>query len=160
MPGEGGADGGPDRDSAAIAALMLVTQGRFPGRPPASTGTLGSMRMDELVPRARRLWEELARVPVSFAPPGGVNVVVSPRSGLCPVGWVGVVVLGGSAIATAPSESAAAIVRDAWGQLPVSAVVDGDLVRRIPSMGRMLELRRCCRTCLRRDFGRCHPTTW
>ncbi|MEU9462909.1 MULTISPECIES: GNAT family N-acetyltransferase [unclassified Streptomyces] len=96
------------------------------------------MRMDALVPRARRLWEELARVPVSFAPPGGVNVVVSPRSGLCPVGWVGVVVLGGSAIATAPSESAAAIVRDAWGQLPVSAVVDGDLVRQIPSVGQML----------------------
>ncbi|MFD7533199.1 GNAT family N-acetyltransferase [Streptomyces sp. NPDC059849] len=96
------------------------------------------MRMDALVPRARRLWEELARVPVSFTPPGGVNVVVSPRSGLCPVGWVGVVALGGSAIATAPSESVAAIVRDAWGQLPVSAVVDGNWVRRIPSTGRML----------------------
>ncbi|MEL5958306.1 GNAT family N-acetyltransferase [Streptomyces sp. CLV115] len=96
------------------------------------------MWTNALVPRARRLWEELARVPVSFPPPGGVKVVVSPRSGLCPVGWVGVVALGGSAIATAPSESAAAIVRDAWGQLPVSAVANGELVRRVPSVGQTL----------------------
>ncbi|MCX4849376.1 GNAT family N-acetyltransferase [Streptomyces sp. NBC_00893] len=96
------------------------------------------MRMDALVPRARRLWVELARMPVSFAPPGGVNVVVSPRSGLCPVGWVGVVALGGSAIATAPSESVAAIGRDALGQLPVSAVVDGDVVRQALPVGQML----------------------
>lgn len=75
------------------------------------------MSMDPLVARARELWEDLAQVPESFAPPGGVNVVVSPRSGLCPVGWVGVVALGGSAIVTAPSDSAAVIVRDALGRL-------------------------------------------
>lgn len=51
-------------------------------------------------------------MPVSFVPKGGGNVVVSPESGMCPVGWVGVVVLGGSAIVTVPSESAAVIVRD------------------------------------------------
>lgn len=40
----------------------------------------------------------------------------SPQpTGLCPVGWVGVVVLGGSAIVTAPSDSAARVVRDALG---------------------------------------------
>ncbi|MFE2140986.1 GNAT family N-acetyltransferase [Streptomyces sp. NPDC059456] len=83
------------------------------------------MSIDPLLVRARGLWEDLARVPVSFAPPGGANVVVSPESGLCPAGWAGVVVLGGSAIVTAPSEGAAGIVRDALGKLQVQAVTDG-----------------------------------
>ncbi|MER6026951.1 GNAT family N-acetyltransferase [Streptomyces sp. NPDC001851] len=96
------------------------------------------MSMDVLVVRARGLWADLAQVPVSFAPPGGVNVVVSPRSGLCPVGWVGVVALGGSAIVTAPSDSAAVIVRDALGRLPVEAVVDSALVREALPVARVL----------------------
>ncbi|KPI15459.1 hypothetical protein OV450_2597 [Actinobacteria bacterium OV450] len=83
------------------------------------------MPIDLLVARARGLWEDLARVPVSFAPPGGVNVVVSPKSGLCPPGWVGVVALGGSAVVTAPSEGAAAVVRDVLGKLPPQALRDG-----------------------------------
>lgn len=94
--------------------------------------------MDPLVAQARGLWEDLARVPVTFAPPGGVYVVVSPRSGLCPVGWVGMVTLGGSAIVTAPSESAARIVRDALGRLPVEAVVDSALVREALPVARVL----------------------
>ncbi|WP_406278078.1 hypothetical protein [Streptomyces sp. NBC_00191] len=71
------------------------------------------MSMDPLLARAWGLWKDLAGVPVSFAPTGGVNVVVSPESGMCPVGWVGVVALGGLAIVTVPSESAAVMVRDA-----------------------------------------------
>lgn len=94
--------------------------------------------MELLVVRARGLWEDLAQVPVSFAPPGGVNVVVSPRSGLCPVGWVGVVALGGSAIVTAPSDSAAVMVRDALGRLPVEAVVDSAVVREALPVARVL----------------------
>nr|WP_203614659.1 GNAT family N-acetyltransferase [Streptomyces sp. SID13726] len=85
--------------------------------------------MDPLLVRARALWEELARVPMSFLAAGDVNVVVSPGSELCPAGWAGVVALGGSAIATAPSERAAVVLRDALGRLPVSAVADGALVR-------------------------------
>ncbi|MFI1977849.1 GNAT family N-acetyltransferase [Streptomyces wedmorensis] len=71
------------------------------------------MPTDRLSTRARELWEGLAGVPVSFPPSGGVRVVVSPESGLCPPGWTGVVVLDGSAIVTAPSEGTAAVVRDA-----------------------------------------------
>ncbi|MET8538523.1 GNAT family N-acetyltransferase [Streptomyces sp. NPDC005065] len=96
------------------------------------------MSMDPLVARARGLWEDLAQAPVSFAPPGSVNVVVSPQSGLCPVGWVGVVALGGSAIVTAPSDSAAVIVREALGRLPVEAVVDSALVREVLPVARAL----------------------
>lgn len=45
------------------------------------------MSIDALVVRARELWEDLAQVPVSFAPPGGVNVVVSPVRAV--PGWLG-----------------------------------------------------------------------
>ncbi|MFG2489423.1 GNAT family N-acetyltransferase [Streptomyces virginiae] len=96
------------------------------------------MSMDPLLARARGLWEDLAGVPVSFAPTGGVNVVVSPESGMCPVGWVGVVALGESAIVTVPSESAAVIVRDALTRLPVDAAVDAAAVREVLPVARVL----------------------
>ncbi|MET7892307.1 GNAT family N-acetyltransferase [Streptomyces mirabilis] len=96
------------------------------------------MSREPLLVRARGLWEGLAGVPVSFAPTGGVNVVVSPESGMCPVGWVGVVALGGSAIVTVPSESAAVIVRDAVAGLPVEDVVDGIAVREVLPVAQLL----------------------
>jgi GNAT superfamily N-acetyltransferase len=96
------------------------------------------MSIDPLLVRARGLWEDLASVPVSFAPIGGVSVVVSPESGMCPTGWVGVVALGGSAIVTAPSEDAAVLVRDAFATLPVQAVVDADAVRGVLPVARVL----------------------
>jgi GNAT superfamily N-acetyltransferase len=67
-----------------------------------------------------------------------VNVVVSPESALCPLGWVGVVALSGSAIVTVPSESAAVIVRDALASLPVEDVVDGVVVREVLPVARVL----------------------
>ncbi|WP_328884882.1 GNAT family N-acetyltransferase [Streptomyces sp. NBC_00316] len=96
------------------------------------------MPIDPLLVRARGLWEDLASVPVSFAPDGGVRVVVSPESGLCPAGWVGVVMLGGSAIVTAPSEDAAAIVRGALAGLAAEAVADAGAVREVLSVARVL----------------------
>ncbi|MFD8009518.1 GNAT family N-acetyltransferase [Streptomyces sp. NPDC058955] len=82
--------------------------------------------------RARALWGHLARVPVEFAPEGGgVDVVVSPESGLCPAGWVGVVTLGDAALVTVPDESTAAVVRDALARLSVDAWVDGASVREV-----------------------------
>ncbi|MFI5866638.1 GNAT family N-acetyltransferase [Streptomyces sp. NPDC051546] len=95
--------------------------------------------MIPLVVRAREVWEELAGVPVAFAPPpGGVRVVVSPRSGLCPAGWVGAVALGGSALVTAPDDAAAGLVRAALEGLPVEAVVDGVSVREVLPVARVL----------------------
>ncbi|MGW1752141.1 GNAT family N-acetyltransferase [Streptomyces sp. NPDC002092] len=96
------------------------------------------MSIDPLLATARRSWEELAGVPVPFPPFGGVNVAVSPESGMCPAGWVGVVVLGGSAIVTAPNGGAAAIVRDALRELPAQAVVDADSVRTVLPVSRVL----------------------
>ena len=87
------------------------------------------MSMDPLLLRARGLWEGLARVPASFMPTDDANVVVSPRSGLCPTGWVGAVVLEGSAIVTVPAESTVLIVREALRRLSVEAIVDGASIR-------------------------------
>lgn len=82
------------------------------------------MSIDPLLARARGLWEELASVPVTFTPAGGVNVVVSPQSRMCPSECVGVVVLGGSAIVTVPNDGTAAMVREAFTSLSVEAVAD------------------------------------
>jgi GNAT superfamily N-acetyltransferase len=54
------------------------------------------------VDRARRLWADLARVPVTFPERGGMSVVASPGSWLCPPGWAGVVALDGALLATVP----------------------------------------------------------
>ncbi|MBP0454195.1 GNAT family N-acetyltransferase [Kitasatospora sp. RG8] len=96
------------------------------------------MATDPLMVRARGLWEELASAPVSFAPTGGVSVVVSPQSRLCPAGWVGIAALGDAAIVTAPGEDTARIVRDALAKLPVGAVTDADAVREVLPVARLL----------------------
>ena len=87
------------------------------------------MSTDALVPRARELWEGLAAAPVTFGPAGAVNVVVSPVSSMCPPGWVGLVVLGGSAIVTVPDDAAAARVRAAFAEVPADALTDAGVVR-------------------------------
>ncbi|MEO3754736.1 GNAT family N-acetyltransferase [Streptomyces sp. B6B3] len=96
------------------------------------------MSTDPLLAGARGLWEGWAGASVSFSGAGSLSVVVSPESGICPGGWVGVVALGGSAIATAPNERAAGIVRDALAPLPVGAVVDADAIRRVLPVAEVL----------------------
>jgi hypothetical protein len=95
------------------------------------------MTTDPLLTRARELWLELASVPVSFPPTGGLRVVPAPASGRCPPGWVGVVALEGSAIATAPDPDAAAFVRAAPATLPVTALTDTDAVRAVLPVDRV-----------------------
>ncbi|MFF0561283.1 GNAT family N-acetyltransferase [Streptomyces sp. NPDC004266] len=89
------------------------------------------MSTRQLLLEARGLWERLAREPGSFPPTGGMNVIVSPESGLCPAGWVGVVVLGGAALVTAPDESTAGAVRTALAGLPPTALADAAAVREV-----------------------------
>ncbi|MGW1463375.1 GNAT family N-acetyltransferase [Streptomyces sp. NPDC002308] len=96
------------------------------------------MSREQLLHRARDVWEELARLPVSFPAAGGTNVVVSPESGLCPPGWVGVVAVGGSTIVTAPTASTAHLVREALAGLPVESVVDGARIREVLPVARTL----------------------
>jgi len=89
---------------------------------------MGSVSSDPLLLRVRGLWADLTAVPVMFAPAAGLRVVVSPQSRLCPPSWVGIVVLGDAAIATAPSDSAAGLLHDALSGLPVEALTDPDTV--------------------------------
>lgn len=70
------------------------------------------MSSDSLSARARRVWEQLAGVPVEFPAVGDVSVVVSGRSRWCPPGWVGLVALGGAVVVTAPDEARARLFRE------------------------------------------------
>ncbi|MDX3383988.1 GNAT family N-acetyltransferase [Streptomyces niveiscabiei] len=63
------------------------------------------MPEDALPGRVRELWEELAGA--RFPPDGGVRVVVSPGSRLCPPSWVGAVRIGDTVLITAPDEDTA-----------------------------------------------------
>lgn len=59
------------------------------------------MLSSSAVTRACALWENLAGAPVRFS--GHILIAVAARSWLCPPGWVGIVVIGDVAIATAPT---------------------------------------------------------
>jgi hypothetical protein len=78
---------------------------------------------DRLLDRAQRLWADLAGGQVAFQD-SAIEVAVSPRSLLCPAGWVGIVRLGSAVIATAPDEDSVEIVRRALGDLPGVAMTD------------------------------------
>lgn len=87
------------------------------------------MALDPLLVRAREVWVNLTGVPVAFPDDGGLNVVVSAGSLLCPPQWVGVVVLGDAAIAAVPTPSPVGVVRAALDGLPVSAMTEVDRLR-------------------------------
>jgi len=89
------------------------------------------MPLPALTARVRTVWESLAGVPVGFAPV--LRVAVSPRSRLCPPGWVGLLVIAGAAVATAPDARTAQMVQQALSTVPASsltdlAVLSGELV--------------------------------
>lgn len=88
------------------------------------------MRTDPLMARARLLWESLAGVPVSFAPADGPTVVTAPASALAPRGWLGIVLLGDAAIATAPTDGVAHAVRRALTGVPAPSLTDPGAVAR------------------------------
>ncbi|MFG2040247.1 GNAT family N-acetyltransferase [Dactylosporangium sp. NPDC048998] len=90
------------------------------------------MTDDPLLERAQQLWAGLAGTQVAFTD-SAIDVVASPQSLLCPPGWVGIVVLGGGVIATAPDNGTAEIVRHALNDLLVTAMIDPATVRdRLP----------------------------
>lgn len=83
------------------------------------------MARSDVSHRVQDLWVGLAGVAISF-PADGVRVVVSAGSRLCPPAWAGIVVVGGSGIATAPDAAAARFLRESLTGRPLrSAVEDG-----------------------------------
>ncbi|MFB6778956.1 GNAT family N-acetyltransferase [Streptomyces sp. NPDC056352] len=89
------------------------------------------MPVDPLLVRARGLWETLAAVPVSFAPSGGLTVVTSPASGLCPPSWAGIVMLGDAAVATVPTGGAAQVVRRVLAAVPTGSLTRPEAIRAV-----------------------------
>ncbi|MGW1412323.1 GNAT family N-acetyltransferase [Streptomyces sp. NPDC002403] len=96
------------------------------------------MSNDSLLVRAQGLWQELASAPVSFGTAGEVGVVASPDSRFCPPGWVGIVLLGGAAVVTAPSEKSAARIRQAVAGLPADRLTDPEAVGKVLPIGEVL----------------------
>jgi GNAT superfamily N-acetyltransferase len=96
------------------------------------------MPKDLLLLRAQGLWRELASAPVSFGAAGDVSVVVSPGSQVCPPGWVGVVLLGGAAIVTAPTEEAAVRLRAAVAELSADELTDPEALGKLLTLGEVL----------------------
>ena len=85
----------------------------------------------ELTAMARQLWEFLAGTADGFTP--AISVTVSPQSSLCPPGWVGMVVLGDAALATAPDDHTARLAEQALTDVPAASLTDTDLLRsRLP----------------------------
>ncbi|MEV0648978.1 GNAT family N-acetyltransferase [Phytomonospora sp. NPDC050363] len=95
------------------------------------------MSTEDLTARAQALWCGLAEAPVAFATTG-MDVAVSPSSLLCPPGWVGIVAIGGAAIATAPDERSVALVRKALVGLSAGEVVDPDVIRKVLPVAKVL----------------------
>ena len=81
-----------------------------------------------LAARARELWAHLAGAGFT----GDERVAVSPRSRICPPGWVGVVAIGDDVFATAPDQAAAAVVGQALAGVPGGPPDIGLLASRLP----------------------------
>ena len=84
-----------------------------------------------LIARVRGLWEHLAGTGARFGP--AISVAVAGRSHVCPPGWAGIVVIGDTALATAPDHETARRVEQALGGLPATSLTGAEgLARRLP----------------------------
>ncbi|MGI5138190.1 GNAT family N-acetyltransferase [Streptomyces sp. CA-106110] len=84
------------------------------------------------------MWQELASVPIPFDAAGEVSVVLSPGSRIGPHGWVGIVLLGGAAIVTAPSEETAGRIRRVFAELPDDKLTDPEEIGKVLPIGEVL----------------------
>jgi GNAT acetyltransferase len=84
-----------------------------------------------LTAQVRELWEHLAGTVTGFAP--AVSIAVSPQAALCPPGWIGIVVIGDAALATAPDHETARLAGQALSGLPAASLTSTDvLTSRLP----------------------------
>jgi GNAT superfamily N-acetyltransferase len=96
------------------------------------------MAVDPLLKQAQGVWETLAAAPVSFPLGGGLNVVTSPASRIAPPSWAGIVVLGDSAIITAPADRAAQVLRRILAGMPTSSLMSPEAVRAVLPVNEVL----------------------
>jgi hypothetical protein len=96
------------------------------------------MKPDPMMVRARQMWVELAGVPADFPDAGGVNIVVSPASRLCPRGWAGMVLLDGGCLATVPDHDQVAVLRGALAVGPLDSMDGSAWLRESSSVAETL----------------------
>ncbi|WP_060905634.1 GNAT family N-acetyltransferase [Streptomyces scabiei] len=96
------------------------------------------MGVDPLLKQAQGVWETLAAVPVAFPLVGGLNVVTSTASRMAPLSWAGIVVLGGSAIVTAPTDRDAQVLRRILAEMPISSLTSPEAVRAVLPVNEVL----------------------
>lgn len=89
------------------------------------------MTTTALTARAKDLWEHLAGTTAGFA--AAVTVTPSQHSRLCPPGWVGIVVINGEVLATAPDHHIARLVEQALSGLAADSLTStAALASRLP----------------------------
>lgn len=76
------------------------------------------------------MWECLAGTSAGFG--AAASVAVAPESRLCSPGWVGIVVIEGATLATAPDQETACLTEQALGGLAADAVTSAGVLGRLP----------------------------
>lgn len=82
------------------------------------------MTAQPMLDRALDLWETLAGPGAKFRREHEVEVHVTPASGLCPSGWIGIVRLADRLLVTVPDPALALPVQDALNLLDLAACTD------------------------------------
>lgn len=95
------------------------------------------MPRSSLLARARELWTDIASTNVAF-PSTGLTVVTSPTSKMCPPGWMGLVVLGEAAIATAPDDENSERARKLLADLSIAQLRSDEGVAQVLSPAAVL----------------------
>ncbi|MFJ6699395.1 GNAT family N-acetyltransferase [Streptomyces sp. NPDC091272] len=96
------------------------------------------MVIDPLLKQAQGVWETLAALPVSFPLAGGTHVVTSPASQLAPPSWAGIVVLGDSAIVTAPTDGAMQVLRRILTRVPTGSLTSPEAIQAVLPVSEVL----------------------
>lgn len=83
------------------------------------------MPRTSLLAQARDLWTDIASTDVAF-PSTGLTVVTSATSKMCSPGWLGLVILGEAALATAPDDENAEKARKLLADLSITQLCSGE----------------------------------
>lgn len=84
------------------------------------------------------MWEFLAGTSAGFGV--AVSVAVAPESRLCSPGWVGIVVIEGATLATAPDQETARLIEQALGGLAADPLTSADILTTAGVLGRRLPI--------------------
>jgi GNAT superfamily N-acetyltransferase len=93
---------------------------------------------EELIERARGLWESLAYAPGAFREAAPLAVVASAESRICPPNWVGIVRIDGKALVTVPDDVDADRLCAALQEIAVESVTEVEHLARVLPIAEVL----------------------